>query len=558
MKRIFVVCLLAVLLPCCVSAYDFIVDGIYYKVVSEEDRLCKIVSYHEEDDPCSPREVIFIPAKVMNEGKEYTVAIIGEYAFHRINGLLSVVMPNTIIEIKSCAFAECIQMKSITVPSSVTNICLNAFVGLDSLKHLAVDEGNKVYDSRNGCNAIIESGTNTLLFGCRSTIIPDGVEVIARNAFWILSERGTEPFAIDVPGSVRVIEDCAFQAGKWLSGVTLHEGLDEIGGRAFYGTSIESIVIPASVMKVSPSAFANTKQLKSIKVKKGNRVYDSRKGCNAIIESENDRLVQACATTKIPKGTKVIAKDAFEYVDVTDFHIPSSVVEIEHGAFFGSGLKGRLVIPANVKRIGERAFSCCYGIDELVVEEGVETIDDAAFSNCTSLRRAELPASLKNFGSGLRYSRVFEGCHLLEEIDIPEENPYYYCYRNAVVEKGTLTVVDGTGLGHCQLHIGLQEYRPKRIASGAFRWLPYLTAIWLPETLEEIETGAFFDCPSIEFIYCAGKIPPLLGDRNFDLVHQSNWRIPPKERIVIVVPAGSLEAYRNAPGWKEFKRIIEN
>ena len=265
MKKNIFVCLLAVLLPCCASAYDFIVDGIYYKVVSEEDRLCKIVSYHEEDDPCSPREVIFIPAKVMNEGKEYTVAIIGEYAFHRINGLLSVVMPNTIIEIKSCAFAGCIQMKSITVPSSVTNICLNAFVGLDSLKHLAVDEGNKVYDSRNGCNAIIESGTNTLLFGCRNTIIPDGVEVIARYAFWILSERGTEPFAIDIPGSVRVIEDYAFQAGKWLSGVTLHEGLEEIGGRAFYGTSIESIVIPASVMKVSPSAFANTKQLKSIK-----------------------------------------------------------------------------------------------------------------------------------------------------------------------------------------------------------------------------------------------------------------------------------------------------
>ena len=83
MKKNIFVCLLAVLLPCCASAYDFIVDGIYYKVVSEEDRLCKIVSYHEEDDPCSPREVIFIPAKVMNEGKEYTVAIIGEYAFHR-------------------------------------------------------------------------------------------------------------------------------------------------------------------------------------------------------------------------------------------------------------------------------------------------------------------------------------------------------------------------------------------------------------------------------------------------------------------------------------------
>lgn len=558
MKRIILFYLLFLLVPCCALAYDFIIDGIYYKIISEEDRLCKIVSYHEEMDPAAPREVIFVPAKVMDEGKEYTVAIIGEYAFHDVNGLLSVVLPNTIIEIKSYAFAGCRQMKSITVPSSVTNILPSAFVGLDSLRYLAVDAGNKVYDSRKGCNAIIESETNTLLFGCRSTIIPDGVEVIASNAFWIIPEGGTEPFAIDIPASVRVIGDCAFQAGKWLSGVTLHEGLEEIGGHAFYGTSIESVVIPASVKIISPSAFADTKQLKSIKVKKGNEVYDSRKGCNAIIESANDRLVQACATTKIPKGIKVIAQDAFEYVDVTDLAIPSSVVEIERGAFFGSGLKGPLVIPGNVKRIGESAFSCCYGVDELVVEEGIETIGNSAFSSCTGLRRAKLPASLKNLGSGLSYSMVFEGCRLLEKIELSEENPNYYCYSNAVVEKSTLTVVASTGLGHSQLHIGRQEYRPKRIASGVFRRLPYLTAVWLPETLEEIEPAAFFGCPSIEFIYCACKIPPLLGERNFGLINQSNWNLPLRESVVIVVPAGSLDAYRSAPGWKEFKHIVEN
>ena len=88
MKKNIFVCLLAVLLPCCVSAYDFIVDGIYYKVVSEEDRLCKIVSYHEEDDPCSPREVIFIPWRIIIVEQLWKF-IFARIAYLRRNGGLS-------------------------------------------------------------------------------------------------------------------------------------------------------------------------------------------------------------------------------------------------------------------------------------------------------------------------------------------------------------------------------------------------------------------------------------------------------------------------------------
>ena len=336
-------------------------------------------------------------------------------------------------------------------------------------------------------------------------------------------------------------------------GVTLHDGLEKIGDGAFRHTSIERITIPATVTEIEPAAFANANKLKSIKVKRGNKVYDSRGGCNAIIESASGRLVQACARTKIPEGVKVIGRNAFKGVEKGCVDIPSSVVEIENGAFFGCGLRGTLVIPGSVKSIGKYAFTACRGIDSLVVEEGCERIAASAFSLCSGLRHAKLPSTLKEFGSGSEYVLVFDGCSLLEEIELPNENPSYYCNGDVIIEKSTLAVVAGCGLGHCQINKHLGEYSPKKISKGAFWGMQYLTALWLPGTIEEIEEGAFDDCPAIEFIYCANEIPPLL-DKNFGLVN-SSWHLPVQERAVLIVPEGSLEAYCNAPGWKEFKHI---
>ena len=229
--------------------------------------------------------------------------------------------------------------------------------------------------------------------------------------------------------------------------------------------------------------------------------------------------------------------------------------EIENGAFFGCGLRGTLVIPGSVKSIGKYAFTACRGIDSLVVEEGCERIATSAFSLCSSLRHVELPATLKELGTESDYVLVFDGCSLLEEIELPNENPSYYCNGNVIIEKSTLAVVAGCGLGHCQINKGLGGHRPKKISKGAFRGMQYLTAIWLPGTIEEIEEGAFYDCPAIEFIHCANKVPPLLG-KNFGLVSNSSWLLPVQERAVLIVPEGSLETYRNAPGWKDFKHII--
>ena len=554
MKRIFLLSLFVMLLSQLGFAHDFMVDGICYNIISDEYRLCEVTYFKKQTGAIKRnfyKDVVFVPGTVDFGGNSYFVSAIGACAFSENDELLSVVMPNTIRVIGNSAFSGCRQMKSITIPKSVEHIESGAFCALESLSYLSVDEDNPIYDSRGGCNAIIESATNTLLYGCRTTVIPHGVEVIAMNAFGIVCNTG--PFALDIPASVKVIDYCAFQTCDWLVGVTLHDGLERIGDGAFRHTSIERITIPATVTQIEPSAFANTKKLKSIKVKRGNKVYDSRGACNAIVESARDRLVQACARTKIPEGIKVIGRNAFKGVEKGSVDIPSSVIEIENGAFFGCGLRGTLVIPGSVKSIGKYAFTACRGIDSLVVEEGCERIAASAFSLCSALRHAKLPSTLKEFGRGSEYVLVFDGCSLLERIELPNENPTYYCNGDVIIEKSTLAVVAGCGLGHCQINKALGEYRPKKIAKGAFWGMQYLTALWLPGTIEEIEEGAFYDCPAIEFIYCANEIPPLL-DKNFGLVN-SSWHLPVQERAVLIVPEGSLEAYRNAPGWKEFKHI---
>lgn len=556
MKKGFLLSVFALLFSQFLFAHDFMVDGICYNIISEEYKLCEVTYFKQESGAIKSnfyKDVVFVPETVEFGGSSYFVSAIGAGAFSGNDELLSVVMPNTVKVIENSAFSGCRQMKSITVPKSVEHIESGAFCALESLTYLSVDEDNPVYDSRCGCNAIIESSTNTLLYGCKTTEIPDGVEVIAMNAFEIVCN--TAHLTLDIPASVKVIDYCAFQTCDWLVGVTLHDGLEKIGDGAFRHTSIESITIPATVTEIEPAAFAGVNELKSIKVKRGNKVYDSRGGCNAIIESVSDRLVQACARTKIPEGVKVIGRNAFKGVEKGSVDIPSSVVELENGAFFGCGLRGKLVIPGSVKSIGEYVFTACRGIDSLVVGEGCEKIGTSAFSLCSALRHAKLPSTLKGFGSGSEYVLVFDGCSLLEEIELPNDNPSYYCNGDVIIEKSTLTVVAGCGLGHCQINKHLGEYSPKKISKGAFWGMQYLTALWLPGTIEEIEEGAFYDCPAIEFIHCANKVPPLLG-KNFGLVSNSSWLLPVQERAVLIVPEGSLEAYRNAPGWKEFKHII--
>ena len=168
--------LLALLLPVTAVAYDFEVDGIYYDINGNEATVT--YQYYDEDDDAYTNDYsgdVIIPATVAYNGATYTVT-----------------------SISSGAFAGSSDLTTVTIPNTVTSIGVYLFRGCNDLVGLTVAGGNTTYDSRGNCNAIIETSTNTLLYGCKNTVIPNSVTTIGSNAFW----GRTGLTSVEIPNSV--------------------------------------------------------------------------------------------------------------------------------------------------------------------------------------------------------------------------------------------------------------------------------------------------------------------------------------------------------------------
>ena len=247
-----------------------------------------------------------MPENTTIQIQEGTVGI-SDMAFYNCSGLTSIIIPEGVTSIGGAAFGACIGLTSITIPESVTRIGKDALWLCKGLTSIVVEEGNSVYDSRYGCNALIETASNTLLQGCVNTIIPEGVT--------------------------------------------------SIGNRAFYCCSnLTSIDIPESVTTIGNETFDGCTNLTSIIVEDGNSVYDSRNDCNALIETASNTLLKGCKNTTIPESVTTIGGRAFSgCTGLTAITIPESVTSIGGSAFSGCdslsiikvGLKTPIEIPSD-------------------------------------------------------------------------------------------------------------------------------------------------------------------------------------------------------------------
>ena len=183
-----------------------------------------------------------------------SVTSIGVRAFEGCDGLTSIVIPNSVTSIGNKAFYSCDGLTSINIPNSVTVIGNNVFESCNELACLVVESGNPRYDSRNNCNAIIETADNTLIVGCKNTIIPNSVTSIGGWAFsycWGLT-------SINIPNSVTAIGAGAFEGCDGLTSVDISNSVTSIGAGAFeYCTELTSIDIPNSVTSIGNEAFKN-------------------------------------------------------------------------------------------------------------------------------------------------------------------------------------------------------------------------------------------------------------------------------------------------------------
>lgn len=139
-------------------------------------------------------------------------------------------LPNSLVHLGDRAFSGNDEVRKVTIPASLTSIEGNVFPFCNYLEEIIVDANNPKYDSRDNCNAIIETETNTLITGCRATSLPYSVEVIGREAF---AGAGMLT-SIDIVGQVNTIGEYAFRDCAYLSDVIIGDHVENIGGWAFY------------------------------------------------------------------------------------------------------------------------------------------------------------------------------------------------------------------------------------------------------------------------------------------------------------------------------------
>ena len=303
--------LLALLLPATATAYDFEVDGIYYFIYNNEAIVTNGHSWDWEWEYGSYSGDVTIPESVTYDGTTYSVT-----------------------GIRSSAFANCNELTSVSIPNSVIIIEGYPFVACSSLTSIVVDSGNPKYDSRDNCNAIIETESNTLITGCMGSVIPNSVTAIGDYAF----QNCSGLTSVDIPNSVTTIGVMAFARCGDLTSVTI-------------GNSVSAI---------SDWAFVGCRSLTSIIVDSDNPKYDSRDNCNAIIETESNTLILGCMSTVIP----------------------GSVISIGYSAFYGSTGLTSVDIPNSVTTIGKDAFSYCTRLTSINIPNSVTTIGDYAFQSC--------------------------------------------------------------------------------------------------------------------------------------------------------------------------------
>ena len=437
--------------------------------------------------------------------------------FMSCRSLTSLVLHNGLVELEERAFYGCSGFTgTLSIPSALTSIGNNAFGFCGNFDHIVVETANTVYDSRNNCDALIETETDSIILACKNTtipnsineigdyafsyqtsltsmVIPDSIEKIGSYIFYQCTNLSsvtigtgiteipnysfyycTSLTSITIPSNVKMIGTYAFYYCRSLSSVTFNEGLETIDNNAFYITKLSSIELPNTIKYVGKNVFSSTPW------------YDNQPS-NELIYLGNVAYIykgtlQSNSAITLSAGTTCIAGSCFaNQSKLTGITIPDSVISIGPEAFYyDSNMTGTLHISSSMERIGNSAFFRCSGLT-MVDYGSVECLCRIQYEGQYANPRNEKNTLYPIYVQGVEQT----------SITVP----------NTVEEIGNYALWYATGITSVTLHSGV-----KRIGQNAFRGCSGLTAVNITNGVESIGEYAFSECSGLTTANIANSV----------------------------------------------------
>ena len=540
-------------------AYDFESDGIYYNL-NHNEKTAAVTSKGNNEKYTG---IIVIPKNISYNGVIYSVtsigyqafrycsgltsitipnsvSSIGDYAFMNCSGLTAVTIPNSVTSIGADAFHSCTGLTSVTIPNSVSSIRWGAFSGCSGLISITVSNGNTKYDSRNNCNAIIETSSNTLITGCKNTIIPNSVTIIGDHAF----DGCSDLTSITIPNSVTSIGNIAFHYCTGLTSITIPNSVTSIGDNAFADCTGLSYVISEiqNPFKISYSVFDGISTYAILHVPQGTKsrynYFGWATNFKEIIEDSN--------STSYTLSISVSGPGSVSYNN-TQIKEGTSSFPIEEGSTASLSIN-----PDE----GFRLIS--------VLVNGID-VTSVVYNNMYTTNLITDNVSIDvQFGSWPIKMVIDNIAYNLEEISKTAEVTYksagHNDYSGDIVIPETVSYnnitynvisIGPSAFDHCNTLLSVDI--PESIVSiwyRAFSWCESLASVSLPKNIKRLGDEVFYRCTSLSTVISNIETPFSIYESTFRNISTN---------AKLYVPKGSKSKYAQYENWtKYFQEILEN
>ena len=489
------------------------------------------------------------------------VDTIDNYAFSE-SGLTYVGLPNTLMQIGMLAFGNCNNLTAVYLPATVTNIDGNAFTGA-SIESIAVAVDNPNYDSRGGCNAIIETATNKLITGCKNTIVPDDITTIGISAF----ENCSNLTEITLPTSLETIGEYAFLNCYGLTTINAAgETPPDIYGNTFMNLNPDDITVVVPCGTLLDYRNANYWEYFNF-VDPCNIVFadaNVKAVCVANWDTSGDgelSYAEATAVTNLGTvfrgnttitsfnelvyftGLQALAANAFNgCTHLTSVMLPNSIIATGNNSFKDCSSLVSVTLSESLRRIVNYTFQNCSALTHIDFPSTVTYIG-ASFDGCSNLSSIVIPASVNTIIDG-----AFNNCHSLQSIVVESGNTVYDSRNgcNAIIKTETNELV--VGCDNTVIPDGVVT-----IGQSAFYGRHQMTTITLPASVTSIGNQAFYSCRGLTEMYVKSSTPPTLGTNVFN-----GSPTGVSNTIPVYVPCEAIETYQATTGWNNFTNFQAN